>query len=59
MHREDGKIFVVTLTGHWSEIQSTDGETDGETDSVKWYGGNNWVSRVKGHKYILQQETPR
>lgn len=42
----DGKMFKVTFMGHWSTIRAS----DGEEDSVKWYG-DGYVSN-KGHSYV-------
>ena len=48
----DGKIFTCTFASHWSDIKAE----DGEEDNVKWIGGSlgaeEYVSRVKGFRYI-------
>jgi len=50
----DGKKFRVAVLSHWSDIVSE----DGETDSVKWYGGNKralFVSASKGFSYEVDE----
>ena len=49
--QQDGKLFKVAMLGHWSDIQSD----DGETDSVKWYGPG-YVSVAKGSTYVEVKE---
>jgi hypothetical protein len=43
----DKKVFKVTFYSHWSTIQAD----DGETDAVKWFGGDDYVSASQGHTY--------
>ena len=54
----DGKQFKVAFLSHWSDIVAVDGS--GETDSVKWYGGDStgefYVSDSKGHGYVQRKE---
>ena len=45
--KSDKKQFHFTYLAHWSDIRAD----DGETDSVKWLGGNEFVSADKGHVY--------
>jgi hypothetical protein len=52
LRKSDQKIFTVIDVAHWSDIRAN----DGETDSVKWYGGSSdiehYVSQNKGHDYV-------
>lgn len=54
--RKDGKAFTVFWPGHWSSIKSE----DGQTDSVKWYGGDGssefYVSASSGEVYVRDTE---
>lgn len=56
VRKQDGKIFRVACLSHWSDIVAD----DGETDSVKWYGGNSqhefYVSANKGFGYKVEIE---
>lgn len=45
----DGKVFEMVRLAHWSDIKAE----DGETDSVQWIGGDQYVSASKGHGYKL------
>jgi hypothetical protein len=47
--RDDGKIFVCTYLGHWSDVQAA----DGEVDYVKWLGNEQWVAATSGHAFTL------
>ena len=47
----DGKLFTVTYLAHWSDIQAE----DGETVSVKWYGGNKYVSHKNGTYEVMKE----
>lgn len=47
VRENDGKRFEVTCLAHWSDIKAD----DGETDTVKWVGGNYFVSATKGFGY--------
>lgn len=58
VRESDKKRFKVTFLSHWSDIEAVDGS--GETDSVKWYGGDKrgelYVSANKGHSYVWKKE---
>lgn len=43
----DGKEFFIILESHWSDVLSK----DGEKDSIKWYGGDNYVGASSGYTY--------
>jgi hypothetical protein len=52
IRESDRKVFKLMERGHWSTIQAE----DGETDTVKWYGGSDvlmYVSASKGFSYEL------
>jgi hypothetical protein len=51
IRRTDGKKFKVVDLAHWSTIAAE----DGEQDSVKWYGGDGYVSASEGHSYFLMK----
>lgn len=53
IREEDGKEFRVTFLSHWSDIEAD----DGETDSVKMYGPDQYVSANKGFSYRIKQES--
>lgn len=50
----DKKEFTVADLSHWSIIKAA----DGETDTVKWYGGGDvelFVGASSGHTYYVKQ----
>lgn len=55
IRKQDNKKFKVTFLAHWSDIESE----DGEKDTVKWLGSNEYVSHSKGFGYILQEQNAK
>ncbi len=45
--QSDGKVFQVTELAHWSLVLAS----DGEKDSIKWLGGDEYVGTCDG--YVL------
>ncbi len=48
----DGKLFKVTDLGHWSDIESE----DGEKYRVKWLGGDGLYVGVRGPTFEVVKE---
>lgn len=44
----DQKVFTVVTYGHWSQIVAD----DQETDTIKWFNADEYVSALKGHSYL-------
>jgi len=45
----DNKVFHIVEGAHWVKVMAE----DGEVDSIKWLGGDDYVSCEKEFSYVI------